>query len=169
MGTAAHLLAYPPIHQLTVPCFACPTAALPRSHQPPPPHTHTAVEISFKEQEALVWEQLSGLVRDAAWLKSYLVGALLLLKEMMQATLLALGPTKQPLPGFGAARTGALHIAEYGAVGDNTQVVSQMAQVGDDWAGGLGPGESCGCVVVLLWHGSLACDSMLPFAVPACV
>lgn len=81
-----------------------------------------------------MWEQLSGLVRDAAWLKSYLVGSLLLFKEMMQATLLALGPTKQPLPGFGAARTGALHMPEYGAVGDNIQVVSQMVQVGGSGA-----------------------------------
>ncbi len=78
-----------------------------------------------------MWEQLSGLVRDAAWLKSYLVGALLVFKEMMQAALLALGPTKQPLPGFGAARTGALPVAEYGAVGDNTLLAfGEMAQVG---------------------------------------
>jgi hypothetical protein len=42
------------------------------------------VEASFKEQEQLVWEQLSGLVRDAAWLKSYVVSSLLVFKEAMQ-------------------------------------------------------------------------------------
>jgi hypothetical protein len=31
-----------------------------------------------------VWEQLSGLVRDAAWLESYIVATMLLVKETMQ-------------------------------------------------------------------------------------
>jgi hypothetical protein len=50
----------------------------------PPACVRSAVEASFREQEHLVWEQLSGLVRDAAWLKSYMVASLLVFKEAMQ-------------------------------------------------------------------------------------
>lgn len=42
----------------------------------PPPHVPTfhllppaAVQSTYREQEDLVWQHLSGLVRDAAWLK----------------------------------------------------------------------------------------------------
>jgi hypothetical protein len=44
----------------------------------------TALTASYGDQERLVWEQLSGLVRDAAWLESYIVATMLLVKEAMQ-------------------------------------------------------------------------------------
>lgn len=52
-----------------------------RTHLPPTP---TALTASYGDQERLVWEQLSGLVRDAAWLESYIVATMLLVKETMQ-------------------------------------------------------------------------------------
>ena len=39
---------------------------------------------SFDQVEVVLYEQLSGLCRDAAWLKSYIAAELLLLKELMQ-------------------------------------------------------------------------------------
>ncbi len=36
------------------------------------------------EQEQLVFEQLSGLVRDAAYFKSYVAAALLVIKDTLQ-------------------------------------------------------------------------------------
>ncbi|MEW5300709.1 MAG: hypothetical protein WDW36_003619 [Sanguina aurantia] len=73
-----------------------------------------AVQASYNEQEQLVWEQLAGLVRDAAWLKSYMAGAFLVVKEALQAAAVALGPCKQPLPGYGLEVSSA---NEYGAMG----------------------------------------------------
>lgn len=46
-----------------------------------------AAEASYNEQEQLVWETLSGLVRDAAWLKSYVAATLLAVKETLQVRL----------------------------------------------------------------------------------
>lgn len=43
-----------------------------------------AVRQSFDQVEVVLYEQLSGLCRDAAWLKSYMAAELLLLKELMQ-------------------------------------------------------------------------------------
>ncbi|KAL6756360.1 hypothetical protein V8C86DRAFT_2648798 [Haematococcus lacustris] len=59
-----------------------------------------AVAESYREQEQLVYEQLSGLVRDAAYFKSYVAAGLLVVKDTLVATLVALGPAKRPLPGF---------------------------------------------------------------------
>ena len=39
---------------------------------------------SFDQVEVVLYEQLSGLCRDAAWHKSYMAAELLLLKELMQ-------------------------------------------------------------------------------------
>lgn len=39
---------------------------------------------SYQDQERLLWEQLSGLVTDAAWLESYAAAAMLKVKETMQ-------------------------------------------------------------------------------------
>jgi hypothetical protein len=42
------------------------------------------VRADYAEAERLIAEQLTGLQRDAAWTKSYMVSALLLTKECMQ-------------------------------------------------------------------------------------
>lgn len=42
------------------------------------------MQASYHEQEQLVWEGLAGLVRDAAWLKAYVAGALNAMREAMQ-------------------------------------------------------------------------------------
>ncbi|GBF88618.1 hypothetical protein Rsub_01333 [Raphidocelis subcapitata] len=80
---------------------------------------------SFREQERLVFEQLSGLVRDAAWLESYCAAALLVVKEAVQAAALCLGPTKQPLPTHRTRRDPAR--VEYGGLADNTPLVTELA------------------------------------------
>lgn len=55
-------------------------------------------------------------MRDAAWLKSYVASSFLVVKETLQAAIMGLGPTKQPLPGFvGAPAAGAV---EYGRVSE---------------------------------------------------
>lgn len=46
--------------------------------------TRTAARQDYVHLEGLIASQLSGLVRDAAWLKSYMVSSLLLTKEAMQ-------------------------------------------------------------------------------------
>ncbi|MEW5313821.1 MAG: hypothetical protein WDW38_005358 [Sanguina aurantia] len=82
-----------------------------------------AVQASYNEQEQLVWEQLAGLVRDAAWLKSYMAGAFLVVKEALQAAAVALGPCKQPLPGYGLEVSSA---NEYGAMGENGSLIASV-------------------------------------------
>ena len=44
----------------------------------------TCLHACSRLQEQLVFEQLSGLVRDAAWFKSYMAAAMLVMKEAMQ-------------------------------------------------------------------------------------
>jgi len=45
---------------------------------------HAAARADYAEAEKLIAEQLTGLQRDAAWTKSYMLSALLLTKEAMQ-------------------------------------------------------------------------------------
>eukprot|EP00798_Chlamydomonas_sp_ICE-L_P014045 gene14045-19982_t len=71
---------------------------------------------SFHEQEHFVFQQLRGLVFDAAWFKSYVASSLLVLKETMQVMLVGLGACKQPLPGFTMEQCGAGEGVVYGAV-----------------------------------------------------
>ena len=42
---------------------------------------HAASRQSFKEQEALVYQQLAQLIRDGVWLKSYLAAVMRLQQE----------------------------------------------------------------------------------------
>jgi hypothetical protein len=44
----------------------------------------TALLESYEDQERLVWEQLSGLVTDAAWLESYAAAVIIKFKEAFQ-------------------------------------------------------------------------------------
>ncbi len=57
---------------------------------------------TFKEQEALVYQQLAQLIRDAVWLKSYLAAVMRLEQEAFQHAYAALGPTKGTLPAIPA-------------------------------------------------------------------
>ncbi len=43
-----------------------------------------AARQSFKEQEALVYQQLAQLIRDGVWLKSYLAAVMRLEQEAFQ-------------------------------------------------------------------------------------
>ncbi|KXZ51084.1 hypothetical protein GPECTOR_14g68 [Gonium pectorale] len=94
-----------------------------------------AVQSTYREQEQLVWEHLSGLVRDAAWLKAFVAGALVSVKEALQASALALGPCKLPLPAFPRFTLGA----EYGAIGDPAPLIGDVPDVVKAAAGGAGP------------------------------
>lgn len=51
-----------------------------------PPLPQTAARADYVECEKLIAEQLTGLQRDAAWTKSYVVSSLLLTKETMQVS-----------------------------------------------------------------------------------
>lgn len=70
--------------------------------------------------------QLSGLCRDAAWLKSYIVSSLCLTKEAMQVSVVGLGATKQPLPSFGAERC---KVREHGELKDNVDLAAELPPV----------------------------------------
>eukprot|EP00878_Enallax_costatus_P007247 GHUV01007593.1.p1 GENE.GHUV01007593.1~~GHUV01007593.1.p1 ORF type:complete len:742 (+),score=153.34 GHUV01007593.1:233-2458(+) len=82
-----------------------------------------AARGDYFEAERVVAEQLEGLCRDGAWLKSYMVAALLLGKEAMQMSVVSLGNTKQPLPGFTARYGGRV---EHGILRDNVDLVAMM-------------------------------------------
>jgi hypothetical protein len=47
---------------------------------------NAALLESYEDQERLVWEQLSGLVTDAAWLESYAAAAMIKVKEAFQVS-----------------------------------------------------------------------------------
>ena len=85
-----------------------------------------------------MWEQLSGLVRDAAWLEAYGAAVMLLVKETMQAAVLVMGPTKQPVPGYLHARDKGV---AYGEVAGNLDLVRQMGPVSEGEGGGEGRGK----------------------------
>jgi hypothetical protein len=67
-----------------------------------PANLIAAARQSYKEQEALVYQQLAQLIRDAVWLKSYLAAVMRLETEAFQNAYAALGPAKVsmaiPLP-----------------------------------------------------------------------
>ena len=56
-----------------------------------------AARQSFKEQEALVYQQLAQLIRDAVWLKSYIAAVMRLEQEAFQSAYASLGPSKATL------------------------------------------------------------------------
>ncbi|KAG1679233.1 hypothetical protein FOA52_009262 [Chlamydomonas sp. UWO 241] len=72
-----------------------------------------AVTATYKEQEALVHEQLSGLVVDSAYFKSYMAASMLVIKEALQSSLCGLGPCHLPLPGYSLEASG---VTSYGTV-----------------------------------------------------
>ncbi|GLI62032.1 hypothetical protein VaNZ11_004610, partial [Volvox africanus] len=82
-----------------------------------------AILKSFTEQEGLLNEQLSGLCRDASWLKSYMVASLVATKEGMQAVVHFLGSTKQPVPGHSEGFPAHLR----GTVGGNGEFIRELS------------------------------------------
>ena len=54
---------------------------------------HAASRQSFKEQEALVYQQLAQLIRDGVWLKSYLAAVMRLQQEAYLVSLPAHAPS----------------------------------------------------------------------------
>ncbi|GLC36880.1 hypothetical protein PLESTB_000182800 [Pleodorina starrii] len=102
-----------------------------------------AILKSFTEQEGLLNEQLSGLCRDASWLKSYMIASLVATKEGMQASSSSsggmmgggrqagdrgdavthyLGSTKQPVPGHSEGVPTSLR----GTVGPNPELIRRF-------------------------------------------
>lgn len=63
----------------------------------------TAARQAFKEQEALVFQQLAQLIRDAVWVKSYLAAVMRLQQEAFGCAAAALGPAKAALAAAGSA------------------------------------------------------------------
>ena len=55
---------------------------------------HAATRQSFKEQEALVYQQLAQLIKDAIWLKSYLAAVMRLEQEAFTSACAALSNGK---------------------------------------------------------------------------
>lgn len=55
---------------------------------------NAATRQTFKEQEALVYQQLAQLIKDAVWLKSYLAAVMRLEQEAFAQAYVALGVTK---------------------------------------------------------------------------
>lgn len=54
----------------------------------------TAAKQSFKEHEALVYQQLAQLIRDGVWLKSYIAAVMRVEQEAFTTAYNAMGPTK---------------------------------------------------------------------------
>ena len=78
----------------TPPPYTPPPLAL-----PPYPPPRKAVTMSYEESEKLLCDYLTELVKETAWLRSYVAAASLVFKEALQASMVALGPCRQPLPG----------------------------------------------------------------------
>lgn len=79
-----------------------------------------AARQSYKEQEALVYQQLAQLIRDAVWLKSYLAAVMRLETEAFQNAYAALGPAKVSMPVQLPDEMGAVPLpagAEHGSSG----------------------------------------------------
>jgi hypothetical protein len=100
-------------------------------------HHSAAAKRSFDEVERLLYEQLSGLCRDASWLSAYMAAAQLAVKEAMQKSVISLGPSKQPIPSFRHRQ------AEHGAVAENGELAAQMPEVRVDATQWCGLGVSC--------------------------
>uniref|UniRef100_A0A383VT62 BAR domain-containing protein n=1 Tax=Tetradesmus obliquus TaxID=3088 RepID=A0A383VT62_TETOB len=98
---------------------------------------------SYEDQERLVWEQLSGLVTDAAWLESYAAATMLKVKEAFQGVAMALGASKQPLPAYRAGAyahaAASTSVGRYGDIGEHTGLIAQMSPRAVELARGGAP------------------------------
>lgn len=79
----------------------------------------SAARQSFKEHEVIVYQQLAQLIRDAVWLKSYIVAVMRLEQEAFSAAYMAVGPAHSgqvPMLQEGASMTSGMPPADmYGA------------------------------------------------------
>ncbi len=83
----------------------------------------SACRQSYKEHEALVYHQLTNLIRDTVWLKSYLSAVLRVESEAFQVANAALGSMKAALPAPIAASEGQYANSEF-----NLENESQMPE-----------------------------------------
>ena len=85
---------------------------------------HEALVQMFDETEKSIAEQLTALIIDSSYCKSVVLSLLIAIKESVQASLIGLGPSKQPLPGYGST-------FEHGEVLSNDELIQSMSVVND--------------------------------------
>lgn len=69
---------------------------------------HAASRQTFKEHESIVYQQLAQLIRDAVWLKSYIVAVMRLEQEAFTAAYGAVGPIQNAAMASIAPESAAL-------------------------------------------------------------
>lgn len=79
----------------------------------------SACRQSYKEHEALVYHQLTNLIRDTVWLKSYLSAVLRVESEAFQVANVALGSMKAALPSTAASQEEPMQLSGMNGVGDS--------------------------------------------------
>ncbi|KAL6758996.1 hypothetical protein V8C86DRAFT_2583105 [Haematococcus lacustris] len=97
-----------------------------------------AARDGFSTEEALLYEQLSGLCRDAAWTKSYVASSLLMTKELLQESVFNLGDTMQPLPACKSLPNARGADAPAGELESESYVVAGGVEVPPATTGQLG-------------------------------
>ena len=93
---------------------------------------HKALVQSWEENHQSITEQLTALIIDSSFVKSIVISLFVSIKESTQASLVALGPCKQPLPGYGPNSA-----TDHGQVGGNDDLISSMPAVGES------PDQNC--------------------------
>lgn len=70
---------------------------------------NTAARQTFKEHESIVYQQLAQLIRDAVWLKSYIVAVMRLEQEAFTSAYGAVGPIQNAPMASIAPESNTLH------------------------------------------------------------
>ena len=81
-----------------------------------------AARQSFKEHEALVYQQLAQLIRDGVWLKSYIAAVMRVEQEAFTTAYNAMGPTK-----VGQSTAASLPVTESVIAADRTTLGTNPA------------------------------------------
>jgi hypothetical protein len=82
---------------------------------------HEALIKTWEENEKSITEQLTALIIDSSYCKSVVLSLFIAIKESVQASLLALGPCKHPLPGYSSPTA-----TEHGEVLGNDELIHSM-------------------------------------------
>lgn len=82
---------------------------------------HDAMVKTWEENEKSITEQLTVLITDSSYCKSIILSQFIAIKETIQASLVALGPCKQPLPGYSSSS-----IHTHGEVFSNNELIRSM-------------------------------------------
>lgn len=82
---------------------------------------HEALVRTWEVNHVSITEQLTALIIDTSYVKSVLISLFVSIKESVQGSLVALGPCKQPLPGYGPTSA-----ADHGEVAGNDELISTM-------------------------------------------